>query len=124
MGEWLLAGVALFAVIGLMAGLFSRIFSQPPKKGGKASRLILLTRNSQGCVEGVVRSYSFRRRVRGEPLEIICFDEGSSDDTGPILQRLQKRYPSLDLHLRAEPPYQMDDGRDEASILDLRNRCS
>ncbi len=126
MGQWLIFGIALFAVIRITADQFARIFSFPGLHSNPP-RLVLLTHNSQRNVEWVIRSYFQRTRLVGKPSEILCLDTGSTDDTPLILQRLKRRYPSLGC-FRHRRPHRMErgdgagvDGRGRSFILDLRN---
>lgn len=129
MEQWFLFGIALFAVIRITVDLFTRIFSFPIDLRGNIPKLILLTRNSQGNIEWVVRSYCHQRRLEGKSSEILCFDTGSTDDTHLILQRLQRRYPSLEVLPCSGAPSGCDEGMSlasaggrEALILDLRKK--
>ncbi|SMO66368.1 hypothetical protein [Melghirimyces algeriensis] len=131
MEQWLLAGMVLFAVIRILSTLISKIFRFPLGSSKHASQLILLTHNSQSCVEWVIRSYIFQQYIAGRPSEVICFDSGSSDDTDVILQQLQRKYPFI----RIRPNFKSrKNGMDElkeiqpsktehigALVLDLRN---
>ena len=118
---WLLAGIALFAVIRVVTDLVSRMFSYPLDTWKDSPKLILLTRNSQGCIEWVFRSYYGRSRLSGHPPEIICVDAGSADDTGPILERLQQKYPMMEVYTEAVPDEGTPFGAEDSSILDLRS---
>ncbi|MFD1397502.1 hypothetical protein ACFQ49_16965 [Kroppenstedtia eburnea] len=127
MEQWLFFGIALFAVIRITADQFSRIFSFPGLHSNPP-RLVLLTRNSQKNVEWVIRSYCQRRRLAGRPSEILCLDTGSTDDTPLILQRLQRRYPSLEVlpYTAASTGWDRETepestGGGTALVLDLRN---
>lgn len=90
---WWLWGSLLIVGIGGLFTLFYRIFCFPYRS--RSGRLILLTRNNQGTIEWIVRSFIFWRRISGKPKDLICLDAGSLDDTGPILLRLEQHYPGL-----------------------------
>ncbi|GGA45467.1 hypothetical protein GCM10007416_18250 [Kroppenstedtia guangzhouensis] len=127
MEQWLFFGIALFAVIRITADQFARIFSFPGLHSNPP-RLVLLTHNSQRNVEWVIRSYFQRTRLVGKPSEILCLDTGSTDDTPLILQRLKRRYPSLEVFPHTAAPTGWDGETEpelteggEALVLDLRN---
>ncbi|QKG85672.1 hypothetical protein GXN76_15260 [Kroppenstedtia pulmonis] len=90
---WLLWGIGVYVTFRVVAFLVDAIFRYPSRND--ADLLILLTENSQGSIEWIVRSFFFWKWLKGKPCRIICLDTGSSDDTPRILKRLEQRYPGL-----------------------------
>jgi hypothetical protein len=82
------------------------------RKGGskKQSKVLLVTRNNQNQIEWYIRSLFFFSRVKGSEVTATIFDEGSSDDTMKIIERLshthllelhcQTNYDAVDQYLR------------------------
>jgi hypothetical protein len=124
MEQWLLIpwGVALFVGILFLLRLLGYTGLFLFQKEGET--LVVLTQNSQGSVEWVVRSFFFWNWLRGKRSRIICVDAGSSDDTCKILGRLQVKYPFL--FLRVSEERDLDalvhrEQRENAMVVDLRS---
>ncbi|MDR6225564.1 hypothetical protein [Desmospora profundinema] len=90
---WLLWGTLLIIGSGGLIACFYRILCFPFRT--RSGRLVLVTRNNQGTIEWIIRSFFFWRRMSGKPEDLVCLDAGSLDDTGPILLRLKRRYPGM-----------------------------
>lgn len=123
---WLLWGTFLIVGIGGLVTLFYRIFHFPLRI--RSGRLVLVTRNNQGTIEWIVRSFFFWRRISGKPDDdLICLDAGSLDDTGPILLRLEQRYPGMKVCLypddvpEQELKQHTDRRKQDTDVWDLRN---
>lgn len=58
----------------------------------RASHLVVITADSQATIEWWVRSFMFWNWIRGKVCHCTCIDLGSTDDTLPILHRLQRRF--------------------------------
>ncbi|SDW43570.1 hypothetical protein SAMN05444487_103144 [Marininema mesophilum] len=113
--------VVVYGVLRYLSVLFSGIFSYSSHSDTK--RLVLMTENSQGSIEGVIRSYFLRQQLLGCKAEVVCVDTGSSDDTQSILTKLQQRYPSMEIRMLTGSAMTHPSlwGK-EASVIDLRCR--
>ncbi|SFS33557.1 hypothetical protein [Marininema halotolerans] len=113
--------VVVYGVLRCLLVLFSGIFSYKLCPG--THRLVLMTENSQGAIEGVIRAYFLRQQALGCRAEVVCVDTGSSDDTQSILMRLQHYYPSLEIRILSGGAMTHPSlwGQD-ASVIDLRCR--
>ncbi|MEW9031934.1 MAG: hypothetical protein AB2404_04300 [Planifilum fimeticola] len=123
--EWVLWGMALYGSLWLLLVAFARTMLLRFEPAG--THLVVVTRNSQGCVEWVVRSFFFWSWLSGRSCQIICLDTGSSDDTLIILKRLKHRYPWI--RIRSVREHQLADRMAEEGVdaervvvMDLRNR--
>lgn len=55
----------------------------------------LLLRNSEMCLERTIRSLIQLSRLKGQPMRLIVYDYGSTDQTKQILAAFQKKHPYL-----------------------------
>ena len=117
--------MALYGSLWLLLVAFARTMLLRFEPAG--THLVVVTRNSQGCVEWVVRSFFFWSWLSGRSCQIICLDTGSSDDTLIILKRLKHRYPWI--RIRSVREHQLADRMAEEGVdaervvvMDLRNR--
>ncbi|CAH1215884.1 hypothetical protein PAECIP111891_04331 [Paenibacillus allorhizoplanae] len=67
----------------------------------KPATVLLVTKNNQNQIEWVIRSLFFFSRVRGNQVKATIIDEGSSDDTREIIERLSQTY-ALELRLQSD----------------------
>ncbi|OAS14536.1 hypothetical protein [Paenibacillus oryzisoli] len=67
----------------------------------KPATVLLVTKNNQNQIEWVIRSLFFFSRVRGNQVKATIIDEGSSDDTREIIERLSHTY-ALELRLQSD----------------------
>jgi hypothetical protein len=58
------------------------------KLRGKAVKVLLITKNNQMQIEWYIRSLFFVSRLRGRELSATILDEGSTDETLKIIERL------------------------------------
>jgi dolichol-phosphate mannosyltransferase len=71
----------------------------PP--GGASGRplhtlsIVIPARDEEGCIESTVEHLHLELRMQQIPHEIVVVDDGSSDATWPILQRVADRIPEL-----------------------------
>ncbi|MFC4077415.1 hypothetical protein [Salinithrix halophila] len=119
MALWVLWTVVLYGALRLLSVLFARIFGLTLQTDIR--RLVLMTENSQGSIEGVVRSFLFRQQIYGRRAEVVCVDTGSSDDTYQILTRLKHRYPALEVRFFSRETITHPSlWEREAAVVDLR----
>ena len=72
--------------------------SAPPNASGKPLHLlsvVIPAQNEAGCIASTVEHLHLELKLQGVPHEIVVVDDGSSDETWPILQSLQERLPNL-----------------------------
>ncbi|SDO61862.1 hypothetical protein SAMN04487897_11818 [Paenibacillus sp. yr247] len=74
------------------------------RKGGskKSAKVLLVTKNNQNQIEWYIRSLFFFSRIKGNEVTATIFDEGSSDDTKKIIERLSHNH---SLELRCQTDY-------------------
>mgnify|MGYP001382455502 CR=1 FL=1 len=123
--EWVLWGLALYGSFWTLFVGLARLMLLRFEPAG--THLVVVTRNSQGSVEWVVRSYFFWSWLSGRTCQISCLDTGSSDDTMKILKRLKHRYPWI--RIQSVPEHQLADRMAEEGadterviVMDLRNQ--
>ena len=61
----------------------------------KLLSIVLPARDEAGCIASTVEHLHLELRLNGVPHEIVVVDDGSSDDTWPILTALKERVPTL-----------------------------
>lgn len=96
--------VCIFAVYGAVR--FVILLSSRLLKGGEAKKItphtVLLLHNSEEDAEAQVRFLVWESALHGsESRDIIAVDMGSSDNTMPILRRLEREYDTVHA-MRAE----------------------
>ncbi|RKD22097.1 hypothetical protein BEP19_13590 [Ammoniphilus oxalaticus] len=86
----------LFAVYGVFTILFQWMMRYNPyARGREAWKVHLLVHNSEICLEGAIRSLVHLSRLKGQPLQLVVCDYGSTDQTERILRTFQKENPYL-----------------------------
>lgn len=91
--EWVLWSAVLYVAMYFLLKRLSIYFGN--YYHNKAYHLVMITCNSQHSIEWMIWSYHFWNETKGKKGTITCIDTGSTDDTLSILQRLQQRYPHL-----------------------------
>jgi glycosyltransferase involved in cell wall biosynthesis len=66
-------------------------FRRARRKNHKETLVAVITYNSQLQVEWFVRSLLFFSRLKGREVQITVIDEGSTDETMAIIERLQRK---------------------------------
>ncbi|MNB77472.1 hypothetical protein D3C81_181460 [compost metagenome] len=97
-----------------------------PEKAGKWMHYILIARNHESVIEGVIRAMTLQSFLTGKRLRVtFLLDEGSSDGTLRIVSGLQSSGCSLDLQMRkeAENPLEPASAGEAAArtVIDLRH---
>lgn len=105
---WVIWLFAIYGVSAILVHLFIR-WNQYSKEGERELRVHLLVYNSEQCLEGSIRSLVNLSRLKGLPLHLVVYDFGSTDNTGKILDTLQKEHPFLFDHIEIvnRSPYQL-----------------
>lgn len=88
-------GIVLYGVMWFLLHRIAKACWHPDR--AERVHLILLTENSQGSIEWVIRSYVFWHWFQGKPGRITCLDRSSVDDTLSILSRMQAQLPELEV---------------------------
>ncbi|MBU7008223.1 hypothetical protein [Phosphitispora fastidiosa] len=93
---WLIGATVLLIVIYCFT-IYTRTVVMCKKsgnsKGFQKTSLVLMVRNQEGIIEGLVREiFAYGYLI---PIEVVVFDFGSADKTGLILERLARDYPGL-----------------------------
>jgi dolichol-phosphate mannosyltransferase len=57
--------------------------------------IVIPARDEEGCIASTVEHLDLELRLRGVPHEILVVDDGSTDATWEILQKLQEKVPAL-----------------------------
>jgi dolichol-phosphate mannosyltransferase len=66
-----------------------------PKNDLKLLSVVLPARNEEGCIASTVEHLHVELRLHNVPHEIVVVDDGSSDRTWPILEKLREKLPQL-----------------------------
>lgn len=72
--------------------------SPPPFKDPEPLQklsIVIPARDEEGCIEATVRHLNLELNLHKVPHEIVVVDDGSSDQTWAILERVQKELPEL-----------------------------
>jgi hypothetical protein len=73
---------------GLSIAVLHVGFSMRLKKANKAINVLVITQNNQNEIEWYIRSMFFFSRLKGRDLKARIVDEGSTDETLQIIERL------------------------------------
>ncbi|MEC0227881.1 hypothetical protein [Paenibacillus alba] len=82
---------------GISIAVLHLLFGNQKGKSKKQTKILLVTKNNQNQIEWYIRSLFFFTRLKGNEVTATIFDEGSSDDTRKIIERLSHTH-LLDLH--------------------------
>jgi len=61
----------------------------------KCLSVIIPARDEEGCIASTIEHLSLELRLHSVPHEIVVVDDGSSDETWAILQKLKEGIPVL-----------------------------
>ncbi len=89
---------AVYGIISFIAGIADLIYCKKVKR--KNIKLVLIVKNQEDTIEGVVRSLYINdypgRIMSDRGLTVI--DMGSQDSTSEVLDRLKREYGSLEVY--------------------------
>ncbi|WP_240675890.1 glycosyltransferase [Ammoniphilus sp. CFH 90114] len=91
---WVIWLLAIYGLSTILVHLFVR-WNEYFVQGEDELRVHLLLYNSEKCLEGSIRSLVHLSRLKGQPLQLIVYDFGSTDNTVKMLETLQKENPFL-----------------------------
>ncbi|MCY9660494.1 hypothetical protein P5G65_14460 [Paenibacillus chondroitinus] len=86
---------------GISIAVLHLLFGARKGRKKKPAKVLLVTKNNQNQIEWYIRSLFFFSGLKGYEVTATIYDEGSSDDTRQIIERLSHTH-LLDLR------YQMD----------------
>ncbi|MDT3428020.1 hypothetical protein J2Z22_003610 [Paenibacillus forsythiae] len=120
-------GAVYASAVVCVHALKSRVKSDAARETGKWIHYILIARNHESVVEGVIRAMTLQSFLTGKRLRVTFMDDGSSDTTHRIAQALRDGGCSLDLRMeeyidgypQAERKAQSA-GQDNETVIDLR----
>jgi len=100
MADWVILALAVYGLAAAITQM-TRLIRPWARAGEFASvTFIVLIRNQADLIEGVVRqliSHCATHEGSAVNTDLILVDLASTDDTRPILNRLQQRYPHVKL---------------------------
>ena len=93
--------LCIFGCYGVSIVMLHLLFGARKGTKKKPATILLVTKNNQNQIEWVIRSLFFFSRIKGNQVKATIIDEGSSDDTREIIERLSQKY-TLELRFQAE----------------------
>ncbi|MCL6458713.1 MAG: hypothetical protein K6T85_11965 [Gorillibacterium sp.] len=98
----MVAGLLLIVgVYGLSAALIHAFYAYSSTARARKVpifHLVVVTKESQTRIEWYLYAYLFVSWLRGRQTVITVFDEGSTDDTCTIVNRVAREWPNVRLH--------------------------
>jgi hypothetical protein len=85
--------LAIMACYGAAVVLLHWCYRRVRHRAGKASHVVLITNNNQSQIEWYLRSLYFFSSFKGRRIDTTVLDEGSTDDTLRIVERMSLRHP-------------------------------
>ncbi|OCT13144.1 hypothetical protein A8709_20580 [Paenibacillus pectinilyticus] len=117
--------LCILGCYGVSIIMLHLLFGSRKGNAKKPASILLVTKNNQNQIEWIIRSLFFFSRVKGSHVTATVIDEGSSDDTRAIIERLSQTY---SLELRVQSDYDAVDrflsqhDEDPVVIVHLSNR--
>ncbi|MGG1552433.1 hypothetical protein [Paenibacillus ferrarius] len=93
--------LGIIGCYGISIALIHLLFGIRNKRGKKPTNVVLVTKNNQSQIEWVIRSMFFFSRIKGKPVKATIIDEGSSDETREIIERLSQTH-ALDFRIQTD----------------------
>ncbi len=89
-------GLAILAAYGLSVGLVHllRWRCRSGRSASETVHAVIVTRDAGATVEWHLRTYAFALWLRARDTKVTLIDEGSTDDTVRIVERLIGRFPA------------------------------
>lgn len=118
----LFAIIACYLLTAVLLHTYGRQFRR--RKGRKSSHVVLITKNNQTQIEWYVRSLYFFSKFKGRQIDTTVLDEGSTDDTLRIVERLSRKHP---MHIGQSGEEAVDDflkrhDQDEVIVVRLQQQ--
>src|SRR5579859_1740292 len=87
---------SMLAALYVLSRVFMSMYYREPPDAGliKPISIIIPVKNEGTHIESVIRQ-CFQARYPSDKLELIVVDDGSTDDTWQILERLSREFPRL-----------------------------
>lgn len=117
--------LSIIGCYGISIALIHLLFGFRNRRSKKPTNVVLVTRNNQSQIEWVIRSMFFFSRMKGKQVRATIIDEGSSDETREIIERLSQTH---ELELRIETDWDAIDrflrehDDDPVVLIHLSNR--
>ncbi|MFD0696229.1 hypothetical protein ACFQZT_19370 [Paenibacillus sp. GCM10027628] len=110
---------------GISIAVLHILFRIRKGRNKKQAKVLLVTKNNQNQIEWYIRSLFFFSRVKGSQVNAAIFDEGSSDDTLKIIERLSHTH-LLEIYHQADDEFVDDYLRQHENepliVVNLSNR--
>ncbi|WP_068777443.1 hypothetical protein [Paenibacillus sp. FJAT-26967] len=118
--------IGLLCVVGsyILSVCMLHVFNRS-RKADRTYRLLLVTKDNQLHIEWYIRSLFFITRLSGKSISVTLIDEGSTDDTLGIAERLSKLYELEIMANRPDHSWQQwaeSSQRDEIVIMHVSNQ--
>lgn len=91
----------ILSCYGISIAVLHLLFGIRKGRSKKPTNVLLVTKNNQNQIEWYIRSLFFFSRVKGNEVTATIVDEGSSDDTRRIIERLSHIH-SLELRYQSD----------------------
>ncbi|RQW10378.1 glycosyltransferase family A protein [Paenibacillus rhizophilus] len=127
MAQLIWIGAVYASAVMCVHALKFREKMQAARETGKWLHYILIARNHESVVEGIIRAMTLQSFLTGKRLRVTFMDDGSSDGTLRIVSGLRDGGCSLDVRMsrdedgplqeerKAQPPW-----GDKDTVIDLR----
>ncbi|MEW9702588.1 hypothetical protein [Paenibacillus sp. SI8] len=93
--------LCIIGCYGLSVAVLHLLLGDRKGRGKKPANVLLITKNNQNQIEWVIRSLFFFSRMKGSQVTATIIDEGSSDDTKEIIERLSHTH-SIELQIQTD----------------------
>ncbi|WP_025695283.1 glycosyltransferase family protein [Paenibacillus durus] len=120
-------GAVYASAVVCVHALKSRGMRETARESGKWIHYILIARNHESVIEGVIRAMVLQSFLTGKRLRVTFMDDGSSDGTNWIVSGLRDGGCSLDLRMMEyKDSYSQEDRKaqsaeqDKETVIDLR----
>lgn len=88
--EWAVYGLAVWGLAAVLWEAVRLVRGAALARRGAQVSFLLLARNQEQHIEGVIRWLATLRQARGAPFDLVVVDQGSTDGTARIVERLAR----------------------------------
>ncbi|UJF33235.1 hypothetical protein [Paenibacillus hexagrammi] len=110
---------------GISIAVLHILFGTRKERSRNPARVLVITKNNENQIEWYLRSLFFFSRFKGRELQTTILDEGSSDDTIKIIERLSHTHSielGSDLAYRSVDDYLGQHEKDSVIVVNLSNQ--